>query len=243
MSAEPLIDLHCHVLPGMDDGSPDPDTSVRMLRRQAEQGVGVVCATSHYYAGQNDIPAFCRRRAAALEQLRAALPDGLPRVLPGAEVAFFSGISEREGLERLCIQDTRTLLLEMPFAPWSELHLEEVSALVLDRGFQVILAHPERFCGYRGNREMLRRMDQLPVSLQVNTGALLRWTSRSLGLELLREARFPLLASDCHNLDRRPPHLQEGRKVAAQRLGASILERMDQQALRLLEPALQKVSV
>ena len=61
-----LVDLHSHILPGIDDGSPDVGTSAAMLRREAEQGVDVVCATSHYYAKHSSIPAFCERRAEAM---------------------------------------------------------------------------------------------------------------------------------------------------------------------------------
>ena len=186
MQTRPMIDLHCHILPGMDDGSPDVETSLAMLRRQAEQGIGAVCATSHYYAWQNDIETFCERRAAALQKLMDAWPEErLPRVIPAAEVAFFSGISERGGLERLCIRDTKTLMLEMPFTEWNDFQLEEVSTLVLDRGFQVVLVHPERFCASRGNRDRLRELEELPVAVQVNAETLIRWRTRRLGLQLL----------------------------------------------------------
>ena len=78
-----MIDLHTHILPGMDDGSPDAACSVEMLRRQKAQGVEAVCGTSHYYRRQNSIEVFCQRRAAALDRLTAALPqrEVLPRVL------------------------------------------------------------------------------------------------------------------------------------------------------------------
>lgn len=241
MQTRPMIDLHCHILPGMDDGSPDVETSLAMLRRQAEQGIGAVCATPHYYARQNDIETFCERRAAALEKLQAAWPEeGLPRVLPAAEVAFFTGISGCPDLGRLCIQGTRTLLLEMPFTEWNDFQVEEVSALVLDRGFSVVLVHPERFCASKGNRERLRQMEQLPAALQVNAETLIRWRTHRLGLQLLREAQLPLLASDCHNLTTRPPNLAEGRNIIARKLGSALLDAIDQNAGRLIQPAAEK---
>lgn len=232
-----MIDLHTHILPGMDDGSPDAACSVEMLRRQKAQGVEAVCGTSHYYRRQNSIEVFCQRRAAALDRLTAALPQGevLPRVLPAAETAYFSGIGDHPGLERLCIQGTNTLLLEMPFTDWSDLQVEEVSSLVLDRGFRVVLVHPERFCASKGNRRKIQQMEQLPVALQVNAGTLLLWRTRRLGLELLREAPIPLLASDCHNLTTRVPNLQEGRRVVQQKLGGAFLQLLDQNAMRLVE--------
>ena len=204
-----IIDLHSHVLPGIDDGSPDVDTSLAMLRQQAAQGVDVVCATSHYYAEHSSISGFCMRRDEALHKLLSAGTEGLPRIVPAAEVAFFTGISERPGLERLCIQGTRTLMLEMPFTHWNGFQLEEVEALVLDRGFRVVLVHPERFCIKGANRDNLRMLEQLPVALQVNAKTLLSWSTRRLGLELLRETFCPLLASDCHNLTSRRRTLQK----------------------------------
>lgn len=237
MSSAAIIDSHCHVLPGMDDGSPDLDTSLEMLRRQAGQGVGTVCCTSHYYAHRETVAAFCARREKAMDRLRSALTPDLPRLLAASETAFFTGISECPDLDRLCIQGTRTLLLEMPFAVWNDFQMEEVTALVLDRGVQVMLAHPERFCAFKGNRERLRRLEELPAAYQINAGALLSWRTRHLALELLREARFPLLASDSHNLTRRAPNLQEGRRAAAQRLGNGFLDRLDQTAAAWLKPA------
>ena len=61
-----LIDLHSHVLPSMDDGSDSVEMSVAMLRRMGEQGVGTVCATSHYYRGNDGNETFWARRAAGL---------------------------------------------------------------------------------------------------------------------------------------------------------------------------------
>ena len=242
MQTRPMIDLHCHILPGMDDGSPDVETSLAMLRRQAEQGIGAVCATSHYYAWQNDIETFCERRAAALQKLLDAWPEErLPRVIPAAEVAFFTGISACPDLGRLCIQGTKTLLLEMPFTEWNDFQVEEVSALVLDRGFHVVLVHPERFCASKDNVWKLRELAELPVALQVNAKTLLRWRTRRLGLKLLQMARDPLLGSDCHNLTTRPPNLAEGRGVVAQKLGDAFLTKMDQSAAWLIQSEAEKV--
>lgn len=232
-----LIDLHSHLLPQLDDGSDSVEMSLAMLRREAEQGVGTVCATPHFYAHQNSIEDFCKRRAAALGKLLTAVPDGLPRIIPAAEVAFFSGIEEYPSLERLCIQGTRTLLLEMPFTEWNDFQMGGVSSLVLDRGFHVVLVHPERFCFSSSNHRMLQRLAELPIGMQINAESLLRWGTRHLAVELLQLARYPLLASDCHNLDRRPPNLKEGRAVIQKKLGWKFLRQMDQNA----EEAIQGV--
>ena len=221
-----LVDLHSHILPGIDDGSPDVGTSAAMLRREAEQGVDVVCATSHYYAKYSSIPAFCERRAEAMERLSPVLTAELPRVLPAAEVAYFPHMEEQD-LTPLCIQGTRTLMLEMPFSDWTDLQAETVEALVLDCRYDVVLVHPERFCFSKSNKHKLEKLAELPVGLQVNAGSLLRWGTRRLALDLLQMAQYPLLGSDCHNLTSRPPNLKEGRKVVMQKLGEAFLKKID----------------
>ena len=210
----------------LDDGSDGVDTSLAMLRREAEQGVTAVCATSHYYAKHSSIPAFCERRAEAMERLSAVLTEDLPRVLPAAEVAYFPRMEEQD-LTPLCIQGTRTLMLEMPFADWTSLQAEAVEALVLDCGYQVVLVHPERFCFSKSNRHQLEKLAELPIGLQINAGSLLRWGTRRLALDLLQLAHWPLLGSDCHNLTSRPPNLKEGRKVVMQKLGEAFLKKID----------------
>ena len=230
------IDLHSHILPQLDDGSDSVEMSLAMLRREAEQGVDVVCATSHYYAKHSSIPAFCERRAEALERLSAVLTEDLPWVLPAAEVAYFPRMEEQD-LTPLCIQGTRTLILEMPFADWTDLQLETVEALVLDCRYDVVLVHPERFCFSKSNRHKLEKLAELPIGLQVNAGSLLRWGTRRLALDLLQMAQYPLLGSDCHNLTSRPPNLKEGRKVVMQKLGEAFLKKIDRYGEWITTPA------
>lgn len=232
-----IFDLHSHILPAMDDGSKDVDTSLGMLRRMAEMGVTTVCATSHFYAEQNDTATYCRRRSHALEVLRQSIGEDstLPRILPAAEVAYFSHMEEHH-LERLCIENTRTLMLEMPFSEWTEHQVETVTTLSLDQKFQVVLVHPERFCFSKGNRSKLERLARLPIGLQVNAKSLKDWTTRRLTLELLQLTDLPLLGSDCHNLTTRQPNLKDGRAVIQRKLGADYLQQMDENAARVTAP-------
>lgn len=230
MQDNQIIELHSHILPNMDDGSSNVNTSLTMLRKMTEQGVGIVCATSHYYAGQNDVPTFCERRQKAYVDLRAAMVgEAFPELLPAAEIAYFQQI-ETQDLTPLCIQGTRTLMLEMPFTDWTDLQVETVTSLALDHHYNVVLVHPERFCFSGSNRSQLRRLVQLPIGLQVNAGSLIRWQTRRLALDLLQLAPVPLLGSDCHNLTSRPPNLKGGRNIIRKKLGEEFLKQMDENA-------------
>lgn len=235
-----IIDLHSHVLPQMDDGSQNAAMSVQMLKRLQEQGVKWVCATSHYYAHQERIEQFLQRRREAIFELGEALIEEnvgeLPAVRLGAEVAYFPGISQCPELEQLCLGGTRTLLLELSYTQWTPQQVEEVASLSLDRGYQVILAHPERFVHMRSYWNDMERLMSLPLALQINADSLLHWSSRKLALSLLSHAQSPLVASDCHNLTSRPPRLEKARLLVSKKLGVDILTRIDETALRFTQP-------
>ena len=242
MNAGGLVEIHAHILPGMDDGSKSVEMSIEMLHRLAEMGVAEVCATSHYYAGQNSVTMYLERRAMALEQLREAVgaQDDLPCILPAAEVAYFRGVEEHHP-ERLCIENTRTLMLEMPFSEWTDQQVETVAVLSLDLHFNVVLVHPERFCFSSSNRRRLEELAKLPLALQVNADTLLRWGTRRQGLELLELTATPLLGSDCHDMTKRPPNLKGGREMVRRKLGEAFLAQMDENARRLTAPTLAQV--
>ncbi len=232
-----IIDLHTHILPAIDDGSPDLPCSLDMLRMEAEQGVSVVCASSHYYFEQNSIETFCSRREAACQKILARRGADIPRVVLAAETAYFPGMTDSDELKKLCVSGTRTLLLEMPFFEWTSLQVNTVQALVLDLDYQIVLVHPERFCFSRNNTDKLMRLCKLPIGLQVNAGALTRFRGRAKALELLEAAPIPLLGSDCHNTGSRPPNLADGRKIVGKKCGADFLKRIDEEGERLLNIA------
>ena len=89
-----MTDLHTHILPGMDDGAPDVETSLAMLREEARQGVDTVVLTPHFYRDRERPEHFLARRARAADRLNSAiqaLPGeerrAMPRLILGAEVA------------------------------------------------------------------------------------------------------------------------------------------------------------
>lgn len=231
-----VVDFHCHILPEMDDGSDSVQTSLALLKRQAEQGAEVVCATSHFYHHHESIDSFLARRAAAYETLCSSMDASLPRVIPGAEVAFYAGISEEEQLASLYLTGTGTLLLEMPFTHWSNPTCDEVLRLKLDRKARVVLAHPERYWADKSNQAWLSRFADAGIALQVNCDTLTHLMTRGTGLAILKLASMPMLGTDCHNLTRRPPHLAQARRVIARSLSDAFLADMDANAAFLTEP-------
>ena len=221
-----VIDFHSHILPGIDDGSKSPEMTRQMLRASAKQGVDLVVATPHFYARQDDPDHFLSKRAAAYDRLKEVWRPGMPEVICGAEVAFFSGMSHADRLKELCIQGTELMLLEMPFREWNDRILREVES-VCRLGITPIIAHIERFYDYQKDKKLIPALLELPVYVQVNAECLLSWPGRRKAIPLFKKGYAQLLGSDAHNMDQRAPNLRAGRAVLEKKLGWGFLREMD----------------
>ena len=220
--------MHAHILPCIDDGSSSIEMSNKMLDAMKEAGVCFVCATSHYYRPQNDVETFLERRNDAYKQLvNNRGKTTLPIILPASETAYFNGISKCNEIHDLCIQDTNTLMLEMPFFNWSEQIVEEVESLVLDKDIKVVLVHPERFYFSKENRKYIERLLKLDIALQVNAETIIDHKTRKLAFELIQKSDYPLLGSDCHNVTTRPFNLMDARNIIEKKLGKGFVEKIE----------------
>ncbi len=204
-----ISDFHTHILPGIDDGCTNCEESIALLRREAEGGIARVIATPHFYPSRRTPAGFLLRRAEAYERLTKAMrgEDGLPKLLLGAEVHFFEGISDCEALEKLAIEGTSCVLIEMPMQAWSERNLLEVSAIYQKQKLTPILAHIERYRHIPLAKELLYRTHDLPVLLQANAEFFCSVWTRKRAILLLREGKIDLVGSDCHDLLHRKPNL------------------------------------
>lgn len=230
----PIIDFHSHILPAIDDGSRNIETTCSMLDMAAGQGVDCMIATPHFYASRDRIESFLERRREAFETVCENLPRGAPRILSGAEVAYFPGLSRADKLGLLTIGDTGVLLLEMPFVSWEKSCVDEVRYILESRKYQVVLAHLERYMNISENRKYLRELLELPVKVQINAESLTDWKKRGKLVRMFRDGRADFLGSDCHGAHHRPPNLSIGREVLRKKLGQEFLDQMDAAGASLL---------
>ena len=234
-----MIDFHSHILPGIDDGSRNVKMSLGMIEALSRQGVDTICATSHFYVSQRTPEHFLERRQEAYELLEPVLNDDAPRILLGAEVLYFPGISRLESLPDLCLAGTDVLLLEMPFTEWQEYWVREVQDLALGGEFTILMAHIERYYA-RQPRRVWDRLLELDVLMQANADyflqqdSIFRFRNRNSAVKLLREGRIHLLGTDTHNLTSRPPRMKEARDVIREELGKRALERIDELGKELI---------
>lgn len=228
-----MIDIHSHILSGMDDGSSSLEESLSMAKESARQGVRLLAATPHFYATQENPASFLARREKSLSLLESAWEDGFPTLAVGAEVRYFDGISRVEEISSLVLERTRILLLEMPFTPWSTRMVDEVVELQR-RGFQVLLAHIERYLKDQDSRvwETLR---QNGVWMQCNANFFLRWQTKRKAQALFQRGEIHMLGSDTHNMTTRPPNLGYAREALMKSLGQAAWQGFERRSYALLK--------
>ncbi len=197
-----MIDLHSHILPGIDDGARDLEQSVAIVRSMADDGVRAVAATPHVRDDWPDVtPDAIEAGVARVREAVAAA--GIPvDVLPGAEIAIDAlPRLDRSDLERLALGGSAGLLLiETPYYGWPLSFADVVQRLGAD-GFRVVVAHPERNADVQERPALLE-----PV---VKAGAVVQLTAASVdgrlgrrpaasAAELLDLSLAHLIASDAH---------------------------------------------
>ncbi|MHB8531125.1 MAG: tyrosine-protein phosphatase [Solirubrobacteraceae bacterium] len=214
-----MIDLHCHVLPGIDDGPASIEGSLALARAAAAAGIATLVATPHIDAKSgNDAARVAHLVALVNERL---LAEGIPvEVLPGGEIAA-THLPELPAAElaRLGLGGSSALLIEFPFSP--VIHgLPEALGELRHAGHRIVLAHPERCPAFHGDRRTLHSLADAGVLMSVTAGSLIgRFGSqvRKVALELAREGLMHNVTSDAHDHARRRPGLRE--ELLAAKLG------------------------
>jgi protein-tyrosine phosphatase len=218
-----LIDLHCHLLPGVDDGAKNLEMSLAMARLALADGITTIACTPHIMPGvyNNTGPAINE----AVARLRTALAEnGIAlRLVSGADVHVAPDLVEqlRQG-QALTLNGTRYLLLEPPhhvMPPRLEDHIFRLQTA----GFVPILTHPERLSWLDVHYALVKRLVYSGLLVQITGGSVLGrfgrrpryWAER-----MLDDGLCHILASDAHNTEQRVPRLSEARAAVADRLGA-----------------------
>jgi len=232
-TSRPIVDFHTHILPGMDDGSSSSEESRQMIRASLGYRAGCLVLTPHFYANRDDPERFLRRRNASLARLKQGWTEQTPLLIPGAEITYFEGISDAQELSRMCLGHSRTLLLEMPFCPWTGRILSELTALTERRNYHVVLAHVERYLRFQ-KKDCLYDLIGAGIRMQANAGFFLHWRTRRKALHMLEDGLIHLLGSDCHNMSSRPPNLGEACRIIEEKCGEEAVNGIMSRSVRLL---------
>ncbi len=222
-----MIDWHSHILPAMDDGSKNIAESIAMLKMLSEQHVDTVVATPHFYANNESAETFFERRQRSFEKLKDAFGDSETRILLGAEVRYYQGISRMSDIKRFCIEDSGILLLEMSNSKWTEYVIRELLELAGSREITLVIAHIDRYMKYQ-SKETLQRILESDIFLQANASFFSDFFTRRRAVHMLERGEIRFIGSDCHGAKRRPPAIGEAFDIIEKRLGKNFLCRLDQ---------------
>ncbi len=237
-----MNDMHTHILPAIDDGSKNSKMSVDMIKALAAEGVEKIVLTPHFYPSENSVEQFLKRRAVSLEHLkRAAEGESLgAEIYIGAEVFYMDSLDKAEGFERLAIDGTSYMLLEMPFDTWSDRTLETVYRII-SCGITPIIVHFERFIPFQKDMSGFYELRNMGCILQMNAAYFTGFFNRRRAFKFFGEGLCKLIGSDCHNLDSRPPKLKFAYDAIRSRFGEAMANDIDVCGNSILKTAVKAI--
>jgi protein-tyrosine phosphatase len=224
-----MFDLHCHLLPGIDDGATDLEMALAMARIAVADGIHTVACTPHIYPGMYDNNASGIR--AAIQSLQSELDArGIAlRLVEGADVHLAPDLLDDIRSGRIpTLAGSRYLLLEPPHhtaPPRFESALFDLMAA----GITPVITHPERLTWVGPHYDLVVRLAERGVWMQVTAGALTgRFGNRVKywGERFVGDGHCMVLATDAHHPTRRPPLLAEAREAAVLLVGREEAEHM-----------------
>lgn len=222
-----MIDFHSHMLPGIDDGAQDVETSLEMLTLCQNSGVSTVLMTPHCHPrSQEHIDKFIENRDNAYKILSSAIKNEkkeFPRIIPASEIRIYDGLSRYKGLEKLCISGTNYILLEMPYEVWRDYAFEEIYKVVR-LGFRPIMAHLDRFLD---QEHFFREIYALGPLVQINASAFLERAQRKKMLKFFETGHLQVLGSDTHNLKDRAPNVASAYDIIVKKFGKEYANYID----------------
>lgn len=229
-----MIDLHCHVLPGIDDGPATVEDALALARAMVADGIEQAVATPHVFPGRFDNTlssiapvhaAFCQRLAQEGIALRLHVAGELRL---SAELLDRLGSGDLPFLNQTEQARPRAMLLEMPDGQ-VPLGTDRLCLALTRQGITPLIAHPER---NRGVMEQASRLDPLldaGCQFQLTAGSLLGdFGSRAqdTAWDLLERGQVAVVASDAHNLRGRAPRMSAARELLAQEFGEAVARRL-----------------
>ncbi|MBI4201553.1 MAG: protein-tyrosine-phosphatase [Chloroflexi bacterium] len=219
-----MYDIHCHILPDLDDGPKTLESALEMARIAVADGVQTIIATPHgdHVAARGGWPAL-EQRVSAFRQAMAE--NNIPlKVLTGVEYVLTADLlrNTQEG-RAVTLNSSRYILVEIDFSQWP-LYTEEALFQLQLTGFTPVLAHPERQANIQQSPELLRRLVERGVLAEATAGSFLGdfgEAAKASAEVLLQRGLLHCIASDGHSPDprRRPPVMAEAMKSVAKLAG------------------------
>lgn len=222
------VDIHSHILPALDDGAKDESQFLEMLRMAAADGITDIIATPHFHY---------RRGHATPYQIREAVTKGQQLIKEaGLDIRLYAGnelyythelLETVKAGEALTMADSDYVLLE--FSPDTERRkIRNAVYQFLSEGYYPIIAHMERYQAFQKHMDFAAEIFDMGAYYQINAGSILGaagWTTKRFTKIMLQSGMIHFIATDAHDMSKRPPHLEKALNRVEKKLG-------EQEALR-----------
>lgn len=224
-----IFDIHCHIIPGVDDGSKDIEMSKRMLDSSYEQGVRNIITTPHFYPGhRNASPEHVTDAFSRLEAYgKQKYPD--LKLYRGNEIYYRDSVAEQLAKGEIkTLAESRYVLVEFAYT----VNFKDIKKAVYklsSNGYYPILAHIERYNCLHNEEKLVDELIHEGAYIQLNgenfhSGLLV--TNRSYCVRLIRDGLVHFLGSDMHNMEERKPNLGIAYEYLQRKVGGKILEEL-----------------
>ena len=223
-----MVDIHCHVLPGVDDGAPNTQVALEMLRGAADEGIGAAVVTPHIKPSDGrELVELHQRRLGELREAvdRAGIAMELHQ---GAELGFRFGLDQVAQWPSVGLAGGPYVLVDLPsgpLSPWLEQAFFELRA----GGYRPILAHPERHRELARSKTQMQRLRHQDLLFQVDAGSftgLFGRRAQAAAEMMLQEGWVAFAGSDGHDLSKRPLSLLDARQRVEELCGADEATRL-----------------
>ncbi len=231
-----MIDFHTHILPELDDGADTKETAVALLKKELLQGVSSLIFTPHYYGKIRTPERFLEERKQAFEKIEGEIPNGLA-VRLGAEVRFEQEtLFSEEQFRSLAIENTRYILIELPFdEEWTETLFSKLARVCAETSLVPVLAHIERYPAVQKNPKLLNEFIRRGWLLQATTSAFMQKKLAPLAFAMLKKGLVHCLGTDTHNLEKRAPDYTRAKALLYERGFGEAFEKIQNQMRLMLE--------
>lgn len=205
-----LVDIHNHILPGIDDGSKDISTTTKMLEIAYDEGIRTIVVTPHFH------PTKCRlgqegvvRAADALQDMASQLYSDM-KIYSGREIFYTSGVEDEIEKLNMEINSSRYLLVEFDYMSRKQ-DIRNGVINVLNSGKTPIVAHVERYINTIDDEDFIYDLKDLGALIQVNASSVdgdMGTAARNYTRKLLKDKLVDLVASDAHSAGHRAPRMK-----------------------------------
>lgn len=221
------IDMHCHILPGVDDGAQDLDDTRDMLTIAYNEGIRTIVATPHHHDRRGKAPLkLLRKRLRDVETLIDDMGIDM-KIYLGMEVYFGQDVLDELGAGMIATMGGSEFVL-LEFSPGDEFsYIQRAVQKVQMKGYGVIIAHAERYACLSKNIDNIRYLVEMGAYIQVNASSITGgFTMKRFIRKLMQEGLVHLVGTDAHSQEARSPLMQKAAAYVEKKHGHDYMERI-----------------